>query len=92
MSKLAKKDYDRLVRMCEQGLWYGIRVAERTGWTVRVYHDGSAEGILRRFRALFDAEHLQLVRVMLSPGMRKRLHLVPSCDCSSRIIPPWMCL
>ena len=72
---MKKLDQQGCIRRCQRGLWVTIRAAERAGWLVRVYHDGTAESILERFRSRFDPALLEIVRVVLPPDMRKRKHL-----------------
>lgn len=57
------------------GLWHAVGVASRSGWSVRVYHDGSVENILRRFRAAFPPPALQCVRVRLAPDLTGRRYI-----------------
>jgi hypothetical protein len=35
------------------GLWRAVHAARAAGWGVCVYHDGSVEAVLDRFRAAF---------------------------------------
>lgn len=57
------------------GLWTSVRVASRHGWGVHLYHDGSVEHVLQRFREAFPAMHLRCIRVELAPDLRGRSYI-----------------
>ena len=48
-----------------RGLWIAVHVAQQNGWRVRVYHDGSVEAVLKRFRSYFTPAELEIVHVKL---------------------------
>lgn len=52
-----------------------MQVAREQGWGVRVYHDGSVENVLRRFRRAFPTNVLRCIRVRLSPEWQKRSYI-----------------
>lgn len=52
------------------GLWQSVRVAAAAGWAVHVYHDGSVETVLRRFRHAFPPTVLRCIRVRLGAGLQ----------------------
>lgn len=58
-----------------RGLWIAVRVARTKGWRVRVYHDGSVNDVLQRFRAHFDPNDLEIVRVRLPPDLLQKKYL-----------------
>lgn len=57
------------------GLWKSIMVASTHGWGVCVYHDGSVESVLRRFRFAFPPCVLRCVRVDIPKWLRGRRYL-----------------
>lgn len=56
----------------QYGLWRNVHVAYAAGWLVHVYHDGTVDRLLDRFRAFFPSNALQCVRVNLAPDLRGR--------------------
>jgi hypothetical protein len=59
----------------QYGLWRSIQTAQAAGWLVQVYHDGSVDGVLDRFRASFPPNVLQCIRVVLAPDLQRRRYL-----------------
>ena len=58
-----------------RGLWIAVRVASQKQWRVRVYHDGSVEAVLQRFRAQFTPSELEIVHVKLPHDLRHKKYL-----------------
>ena len=67
----------------QHGLFRAVINAQKESWGVRVYHDGSVEQVLRRFRLFFSPHELQCVRGLMPPSWSSRRYV----GCLLRLLP-----
>ena len=67
----------------QHGLFRAVVNARKEKWGVRVYHDGSVEKVLRRFRVFFPPHELQCIHVLIPPSWSCRRYV----GCLLRLLP-----
>ena len=57
------------------GLWCAIQAAQDAGWGVHVYHNGSVERVLSKFRSTVPPNVIRFIRVDVAPDLKNRRYL-----------------